>query len=316
MGVKGLYLACAIVMTSNGVSLTAQDGASFDPAAREYKAPAASLAGTVDTPERMAALAPLSQGNVDEALPKLKQLAESGDVSIAIFLGRLYQNQSRLPVAADPATALHFFTLASQRGSGEASELIAEMVELKQISEDLAKGDAGFWRIKARQQGWRQERLSAYCFDWTHGPEPLHCEKLPSSAGPVNMPLEIEPQCPTDTEMESLRALGMTGMIRQNGGTTNLVPGPRARAVLILDHPVPREADMEEPDGASVIYIQTPQDRWRVIPPDAPLLDRFLILTPNRPDMMERMMLMSQAVDGSSSGGACSEFTLPSRSRP
>jgi len=39
------------------------------------------------------------------------------------------------------------------------------------------------------------------------------------------------------------------------------------------------------------------------------LLDRFLILTPNRPDYMERMTLSSQAVDGSLSGGACSRFT-------
>jgi hypothetical protein len=316
MRMRRLSLACSIVFAVGGVHLAAQDGAGYNAAASAYKAPAASLAGSTDTPERLAALAPLWQGNVDEALPKLKQLAENGDIPIALLLGGLYRAQSQLPLPADPATALHFFTLASLHGSGEASELIAEMVEQKQVPETMAKGDAEFWRNKARQQGWKQQRLSAYCFDWTHGPEPLHCEKLFTSAGVANMPPEIEPQCPTDAEMESLRTLGMTGMIRQNGGTTNLVPGPRARALVILDHPAPSEADLKEPDAASVIYIQTATNRWRMVPPDAPLLDRFLILTPNRPDKMERMMLAAQAVDGSRSGGACSKFTLPSRSQP
>ena len=122
------------------------------------------------------------------------------------------------------------------------------------------------------------------------------------------MPTDIEPQCPTENEMASLRQHGMTGMIRQNGGALRLDAGPRARALLILDHPVASEADLKEPDSASVIYIQTPENRWRMLPPNAPLLDRFLILTPNRPDMMERMTLSSQAVDGSLSGGACSQF--------
>jgi hypothetical protein len=303
MRTRGLFLVCAMMI---GAQLAAQDGASFDAAAKEYKAPAASLAGATDTPERMAALAPLWQGKVDEALPKLKELAESGDIASALFLGGLYRAQSRLPVPPDPATALHFFTLASEHGSGEASELIAEMVEQKQISETLAKGDSGFWRNKARQQGWKQQRLSAYCFDWTHGPEPLHCEKPTSSGAAANLPPESQPQCPTDNEMETLRTLGMRGMIRQNGGITNLVPGPSARALLILDHAVPSEADLKEPDAGSVIYIQTPQDRWRMVPRDAPLLDRFLILTPA--DTAGRMTMMAQAVDGSRSGGACSEF--------
>ena len=306
---------CLVFAMMTGPQLLAQDGASYDAAAKAYKAPAASLAGATDTPERMAALAPLWQGNVDEALPRLKQLAEGGDIAIAIFLGRIYQTQSRLPVAADPAAALHFYTIASEKGSGEASELIAEMVEQQQISETVAKGNAEFWRNKARQQGWKQQRLSTYCFDWTHGPEPLHCEKLPISVGSANMPPENQPQCPTDTEMESLRTLGMTGMIRQNGGITNLVPGPYARALLILDRAVSSEADLKEPDAASVIYIQTPQDRWRMIPRDTPLLDRFLILTSDA-DNMGRVMMRAQAVGGSSTGGACSRFALQSGNRP
>ena len=305
---KSLSLACMVMMGTITVCSAGQDGASYDARAKSYRAPEASLAGAPDTPERIAAIAPLWQGKIDDALPKLRQLAENGDIPTELFLGRLYQTQSKLPMSADSQTALHFYTLASQHGSGEASELIAEMVEKEQIAETLTNGNADFWRTKARQQGWRQQRLLAYCFDWIHGVEPLHCEKLPSSPASMKMPTEIEPQCPTENEMASLRQHGMTGMIRQNGGALRLDAGPRARALLILDHPVAGEADLKEPDSASVIYIQTPENRWRMLPPNAPLLDRFLILTPNRPDMMERMTLSSQAVDGSLSGGACSQF--------
>jgi hypothetical protein len=306
---EALFLACMIMMAAITVCAAAQDGASYDAHAKSYRAPEASLAGAPDTPERMAAIAPLWQGKVDEALPKLRQLAENGDIPTELFLGKLYQRQSKLPIPADPQTALHFYTLASQHGSGEASELIAEMIEEKQISGTLTNANADFWRTKARQQGWKQQRLSAYCFDWIHGTEPLHCEKLPSPPASMKMPPETESQCPTEEEMASLRQRGMTGMIRQNGGALRLGAGPRARALLILDHPVASEADLKEPDSASVIYIQTPDKRWRMLPPNAPLLDRFLILAPNRPDYMERMTLSSQAVDGSLSGGACSQFT-------
>jgi hypothetical protein len=304
-----LSLACIIMMSTITVCAATQDGASYDARAKSYRAPEASLAGAADTPERMAAIAPLWQGKIDEALPKLRQLAENGDIPTELFLGKLYQTQSKLPIPADPRTALHFYTVASQNGSGEASELIAEMVEQNQISETLSNGNADFWRTKARRQGWKQQRLSAYCFDWIHGAEPLHCEKLPNPPASMKMPPEVEPQCPTEDEMASLRRQGMTGMIRQNGGALRLDAGPRARALLILDHPVSSEADLKEPDSASVVYIQNSENRWRMLPPDAPLLDRFLILTPNRPDYMERMTLSSQAVDGSLSGGACSRFT-------
>ena len=138
---KALSLACMIMMGTITVCSAGQDGASYDARAKSYRAPEASLAGAPDTPERMAAIAPLWQGKIDEALPKLRQLAENGDIPTELFLGRLYQTQSKLPISADPQTALHFYTLASQHGSGEASELIAEMVEKEQISETLTNGN-------------------------------------------------------------------------------------------------------------------------------------------------------------------------------
>lgn len=69
-----------------GTASRAQDGASYNPKAKEYHAPANSLAGAADTPDRMRAMEPLFQANMDEAVPALKQLANSGDIPSALLL--------------------------------------------------------------------------------------------------------------------------------------------------------------------------------------------------------------------------------------
>lgn len=302
--VMGVILSAVIAASAMG-----QDGASYDARAKNYRAPEASLAGAKDTPERTAAIMPLFEGKVDEALPKVKALAEGGDVAAAMLLGRLYQRQSKLPVPADPMMALYFYMLASKEGSGEASELIAEMVEQKNLTPAQANGEASFWRNKAREQGWKQQRLAVSCLDWIHGPEQLQCKEWPiAPAMAAKMPPEAQQACPTETEMAALRGRGMTGSLRPDGGSLRLEAGPEARALLIFDHAVPSEEDLKEPDAASVIYIQTKENQWAMLPRDAPLLDRYVILTPGGAGVGQ-LMLQAQAVDGSMTGGACSEFT-------
>jgi hypothetical protein len=286
-------------------TLRSQDGASYNPMAKTYRAPALSLAGATDTPERMAAMMSLYQGDVDESLSTLKQLAEGGDVGSAVFLGSLYRRKVNLPIPVDLAQALHYFKIASYTGSGEGSERIAEMIEEQEISAQT-EGGAPFWRNLAVKQGWNEQRLAVYCFDWIHGPEPLHCETHPLPGG--NIPPESQQQCPTESEMAILLKQGLTGEIRIDGGAIEFSPGPKARAVLVLDHAVPKEADLMEPDGMSVVYIQTPQDRWRMIPRSAQLLNRFIILKPGGAGV-GRTSIGVQAVDGSQTGGACSIFT-------
>ncbi len=297
-----------LLLAYAALACAAQDGASYDPHAKEYRAPVLSLAGTPDTPEITAALMPLWQGNVDKALPELRRLAEGGDVGSALLLGLIYRQQSKLPVPKDPLEALRFYRIASSRGSGEASERIAEMAENNEIPAQ-PDGDAATWRALAVKQGWVEEKLAVICFDWIHGPEPLHCEKRPGlpplAVSALRGGLE---QCPNEAEMALLLQQGLTGSISENGGALRNQNGPWARAILIVDHSVPSEQDLREPYAASVIYIQTPADRWRMLPPTAPLLDRFLILTPDAAGAGS-MSMMAQFPDGSSSGGACSGFS-------
>lgn len=299
-------LAFFISVLALGTStLRAQDGAGYNPDAKTYRAPALSLAGSTDTPERLAALGPLWQGKFEESVAALKRLADGGDVISALFLAALYRKQSKLPIEADPALALHYYRIASSAGSGEASEHIAEMTEEHEIPAQ-AEGGADYWRSLAVKQGWNEQRLEVACFNWTHEPKPIHCEirHMPGR----NMPTEYQQQCPTESEMKSLVKAGLTGTIRMDGGDWGVGPGPGARAILVLDHTVPGETDLMVPDATSVIYIQTPQDRWRMIPASARLLNRFIILKPESAGV-GYMGVAVQAVDGSQSGGACGEFT-------
>ena len=80
--------------------------------------------------------------------------------------------------------------------------------------------------------------------------------------------------------MKRMKQQGLTGQISMDGGAFRLDHGPKARAILLLDHAVSSEEDLLEPDATSVIYVQTTTNHWRMLPSSAPLLDRFLILIP------------------------------------
>ena len=223
-----------ILLTLEG---TAQDGATFDPKAKAYRAPPLSLAGAADTPERSAALVPLWQGDLKKGIPALTQLAEKGDVPAALLLGGLYRTQTQLAVTPDPSKALHFYKIASAQGSGEASERIAEMLEKNEVAPPFSEKSAA-WRTLAIKQGWMEQRLSASCFDWTHGANPLTCEEFPVPANAQgSSPATPASSCPTSGEMALLREKGVTRTIRQDGGGGTFNDGPHARAVVLVDLP-------------------------------------------------------------------------------
>lgn len=296
--------AALFVAAALAVSVAAQDGASFNPKAKEYRAPVNSLAGAPDNPARTRAIGLLMSGEVSEAIAALTELAKGGDVPSALFPAMFYREKSRIPFPVDPAKALHLYALASREGSGEASERIAEMVEKQEIAVP-AEGNAEYWRALSVKQGWQEQSLATYCYDWRHGPERLHCDSKPIANAKAAEALRV---CPTDEEMVRMQEQGLTGAISQDSGEMPLTPGPHATAILLFDHAVPSEETLQEPYAGSVIYAQTPTDHWRMLPRDAPLLNRFLILVP-RGAGGGRMSLSVQDVNGAATGGACGLFT-------
>ena len=286
--------------------LVAQDGASSNTKAKEYRAPANSLSGAPENPARTSAIGLLLSGEVDRAIAALTGLAEGGDAPSALFLAGFYREKSWISFPVDPVKALHLYALASREGSGEGSERVAEMVERQEVAAP-AEGGAEYWRALARRQGWQQQRLATFCFDWAHGPEELHCNA-------VSLPgmKQLLPECPDEEAMRRLRAGGVTGAIRLSTGQRPDAPGSQATTIVLVDHVVPDEVDLQEPDAGTVIYVQRTNDLWRMLPAEAPLLPRYLILAPKTYDA-RRMSLMSQAVDGAQQGSDCGSFVPMTR---
>lgn len=287
----------------------AQDGAGYDPAAAaQYRAPELSLAGGKDSAELDAALGLLFSGQTEAAISNLERLSAQGDVHAALLLGGAYRHKTKLPIEADPPKALHFYVIASSQGSGEASERIAEMLEHHEVSTPDGR-DAAFWRALAVRQGWVQQELVVFCMDWIHGPEPLHCE-VPG------LRVETDPLvangCPSAADLTRLRDLGLTGTLRQDAAHSQRSDGPFAKAILIMDRPVAREQDLKQPYAASVVYLQTTKEQWRMLPSNAPLLDRYIVLKPNAGGP-GRASVQAQNPDGSAGGGACGPSAKDSR---
>lgn len=277
-----------------------QDGAGYDPAATQYHAPELSLAGGKDSAELDAALGLLFSEQTGAAIAKLEKLAAEGDVKAGLFLGGIYRKKSKVPVEPDSRSALHFYELASKQGSGEASERIAEMLEHDEVSTSTSQ-PAAFWRALAVRQGWVQQELAVFCMTWIHGPEPLHCD-VPSLH--VDTDPLVANGCPSAADMTRLGGQGLTGTLRQDSGHAQRSDGPSAKAILIMDRPVVNEQDLKQPYAASVVYLQKTEGRWQMLPANSPLLDRYMVLTPNAGGP-GRASVIAQNPDGSGSGGAC-----------
>ena len=258
------------------------------------------MAGSGDSPALDAAIGLIWAGHTEKAVSTLDDLAYQGDAKAALFLGAAYRTQTKLAVKQNPQRALYFYKLASDEGSGEASERVAEMLEHHEISA-VGDMDATAWRKLAVQRGWVEENLSVVCLDWIHGPERLHCE---TPAGGLTADRFLTDGCLSPEALDQLSALGLTGSLRHQGENSLLRDGPAATAILIMDREVTGEQDLKEPYGTSVIYIQTGVSGWRMLPRTAPLLDRYIVLKPDAAGPGHTLML-AQTPEAASFGGAC-----------
>jgi len=204
--------------------------------------------------------------------------------------------------------ALKWLTLASAHGSGEASELVAQII-LRMLDEHQASTytaiDAAQYRRLAIQQGYDLEDASVRCLLLTRTPQPLMC-----------IDIHIPGSCPTRDEMQELRGIGLTGTLEPQGAaggsmtTINGHPaGPPARAFVIIDHNINAEQRFPLPRHASAIYVQQAKG-WLALPKDGPVLDRDIVLTLGE-DALNAVMVYVQNIDGSYSGGNCTRSIGP-----
>jgi hypothetical protein len=206
--------------------------------------------------------------------------------------------------------AIHWLTLASEQGNGEASEILAQVIERAIRSSNASHyqmAEVARYHAFARSQGFdlQDDEISCYSLD-PSGP----ADRLIMAAAPAEYQL-------TPQELDSLHAAGASGTLRWGGdnirpGWTNLLQhpeGPRVHTRVILGAPASHELLVPMGNRVDVTYLQQ-GDRIVTIPSTYPALRRVLSIRPPTAD--EPAAALLQGVDGQF--GGCATRTFPSQS--
>jgi hypothetical protein len=206
--------------------------------------------------------------------------------------------------------AIHWLSLASEQGNGEASEILAQVIERmirSPIPTHYRMTDVAHYHALARSQGYdlQDDEISCYSLD-PSGP----ADRLIMANTPVQY--QFTPQ-----ELDSLHAAGASGTLRWGGG--NIRPGwsgmlqhpegPRVHTRVILGSPASHQLFIPMGNRVDVTYLQQ-GDRIVSIPSTYPALRRVLSIRPPTAD--EPAAAMLQGVDGLF--GGCATRTFPQRS--
>jgi len=122
------------------------------------------------------------------------------------------------------------------------------------------------------------QRLEVVYVLWEQGTEPLSVKDFPAIGSSPSLGL-------TEKELAQLRELRLTGRLIVRGGSRHGEGQRSARAVIIMYRQLDSPVVLPQPDGTSLIHLQT-ADGWRMLPSDALTLKRTLELEipPDNPE--------------------------------
>jgi len=207
--------------------------------------------------------------------------------------------------------AIHWLTLASEQGNGEASEILAQVIERSIRSPTPSRyqmTDVAHYHELARSQGYDLQDVEISCYSLDpSGP----ADRLIMADTPVEY--QFVPQ-----ELDSLHAVGASGTLRWGatsrdsglGGILQHPEGPRVHTRVILGDPTSHELLVPLGDRVDVTYLQQ-GDRIVTIPSTYPALRRVLSIRPPTADGPAGAML--QGIDALF-GGGCATRTFPQQS--
>jgi hypothetical protein len=309
-----------------------------------YKPPALSLESLLESDETIsdAVMAYARTGESATFRQIVETAASSGDIGAELLLAEQYipeqctfqpdrdvpacgpdgkqaphvvfrQNPLKIPASYEEAAK--WLERASAQGSGEASEVLAQL-----ITRMLANGhtttytaaDSTRLHALARSQGFDVEAVEVHCYQHTSSEGALHLTGIPDPRSlPTSPRLAIVPL--TGQQLHSLEALGLTGTLAWQGGSgfgENVLlsrpEGPMVHVSVILDHDPGHEAHLAIPAHHDAIYLQR-GDAFLLIPNHTPTLPRYISLTPQRSDM-QQVSIFLQHIDGSYGGAFCARF--------
>jgi hypothetical protein len=207
--------------------------------------------------------------------------------------------------------AIHWLSRASEQGNGQASEILAQVIERtirSPIPSHYQMTDVAHYHALARSQGFdlQDVEISCYSLDPT-GP----AGRLIMASTPVEY--QFTPQ-----QLDSLHVAGASGTLWwgstsiQSGLSVLLrhPEGPKVHTRVILAGPPSHEVLVPLGDRVDVLYLQQ-ADRIVTIPPTYPTLRRVVSFRPPTAD--EAARAMPQGIDGKFAGG-CATRTFPPQS--
>jgi hypothetical protein len=191
--------------------------------------------------------------------------------------------------------AVHWLKVASGQGSGEASEILAEVMERairSSASTEYQMSDVAHYHALARSQGYDLQDVEYSCYTLD---DPTPADGLVMAGAPPEF--QFSPQ-----ELAAVHAAGASGTLRFRGasagsGSTLLrhPEGPKVRIRVILSHPVSREVTVPLPNRTDVTYLQL-KDEIVTVPPSYPGIARVVVF--KRSNSEETGEAAFQALDG------------------
>ncbi len=115
-------------------------------------------------------------------------------------------------------------------------------------------------------------------------------------------------------EIAQLGNAGLTGTVSNNGyGVYG--SGKRSRVILVMQTPVDRTIELQEPNAATIVYVQHGKD-WTSYPPKAPTLRRKIRVEPDTDNPSQTMVSVELATGARQGFGVWwPEADLRSRTR-
>jgi hypothetical protein len=277
-------------------------------------------------------------GNSKSSQNAIMAAAQTGDVGAQLLLGEQYIpeqcafepdhdvpycgktgnepprvlfRRNPLGLEASYEDAARWLEKASAQGSGEASEVLAQLITRMQSNghgTSYTAEDSARLHALARSQGFDVEPISATCYKLTPVGSGLSVEPLPNviSGESSRKPF-------TDEELAKLAEIGVSGSLHFAGAARSAdsvllmrPEGPVAHVRIILDHNPGHEVLLPLPAHRDVIYVQQ-GDTFVALPSQGPNLPRHVSLEPSDTPGSQ-ILAMIQAIDGSHSGGFCTSF--------
>jgi hypothetical protein len=216
-----------------------------------------------------------------------------------------------LGIEASYEEASKWLEKVSAQGSGEASEVLAQLITRMQANghgTHYIAADSARFHALARSQGFDLEPLWVTCYKRAPGGSGITVGGLTRTVAKGQPSESFKPE-----ELSALKKAGITGSLMYQGGTgpgssilLTRPEGPAVHVRVILDHDPGSEVLLPMPAHHDVIYVQR-GDEFLAFPSVGSVTRRSINLEPQT-QTTPQVSVYTQEIDGAYSGGFCAGF--------